>query len=483
MIKKRQPTKTLSPEQYIWQKARTLPIGDCYLTGDWQKSGIALVLVTRCHVKGTYTLGYFQVDTFCRGVVDCDYRFSVDSTSYKEIVQDFQKLGNLAKVNYEEVHNLIYGAVAFAEEGGIRPAPAFELMQYILEEDTDEVPLIDYEFGMNGQHLLVANDQLELTTYYPRLKKALGDDFLYVLPDMEKPRKASEYVPSEIKKTLDNILDKFHLNIDVPEETYSYQHPNYPAVLTVKHQWLVDVLYNSDYADRLPVEQIQRILALPHDELKADLEQIMLYETGCTCDEISDERWEGENNSVLTHCILLLGELGYPDSLMLVLETLRQNSSFYDYHFGDYLEEVYVPTLYLLGKNRLGELMTYMKTPGFYTYARLCVTTAVAQIVFHQPERREEVIEWFRQLLVFYDGKLEERFCCDGTLIGLIAATLMDIHAVELLPELKVLFDTGLVDEGCAGNFQEVESEIGLENNKDRIYPLTIEERYEDLLR
>ena len=78
---------------------------------------------------------------------------------------------------------------------------------------------------------------------------------------------------------------------------------------------------------------------------------------------------------------------------------------------------------------------------------------------------------------------MEELFCCVGTLIGLIAATLMDIRAVELLPELKVLFDTGLVDEGCDGNFQEVESEIGLENNKDRIYPLTIEERYEDLLR
>lgn len=37
MIKKQQPTKMLSPELYIRQKARTLPIGDCYITSDWQK--------------------------------------------------------------------------------------------------------------------------------------------------------------------------------------------------------------------------------------------------------------------------------------------------------------------------------------------------------------------------------------------------------------------------------------------------------------
>lgn len=483
MIKKQQPTKMLSPELYIRQKARTLPIGDCYITSDWQKKGIALVLVTRCHIKGTYTLGFFQVDTFCRGVIDCDYRFSVDSSSYKDIIQHFLQLENLAKVNYEEAHNLIYGAVAFAEEGGIKPASAFGLVQYILEEDTDEVPLIDYEFGMNGQHLLVANDYLELTTYYSQLKKALGDDFLYVLPDMKEPRRASEYVPSEMKETLDHVWEQLSQTPNVPEETYSYQHPNYPSEPVVKNQWLLQVLYNSDYTDCLPVEQIRRILELPHDELRTDLEQIMLFETGCTCNEISSERWEKMNNSVLIHCILLLGELGYPDSLMAVLETLRQNSSYYDYHFGDYLEEVYVPTLYLLGKNRLGDLMSYMQTPGLYTYARLCVTSAVAQIVFRQPERREEVIEWFRQLLMFYDGKLEERFCCDGTLIGLIAATLMDIHAVELLPELKVLFDTGLVDEGCAGNYQEVESEIGIGNYPNKIYPLAIDERYEELVK
>ena len=66
-----------------------LPIGDCYISDDWQHAGEAIVWVTRCHPQGTYTVGTYFVDTFCLGVP------------------------------YEEAHNLIYGAVAFAEEGAL----------------------------------------------------------------------------------------------------------------------------------------------------------------------------------------------------------------------------------------------------------------------------------------------------------------------------------------------------------------------------
>ena len=36
----------------------------------------------------------------------------------------------------------------------------------------------------------------------------------------------------------------------------------------------------------------------------------------------------------------------------------------------------------------------------------------------------------------------------------------MDLQARELLPELKNLYDTGLVDEGIAGHFSEVEKQL-----------------------
>ena len=96
-----------------------------------------------------------------------------------------------------------------------------------------------------------------------------------------------------------------------------------------------------------------------------------------------------------------------------------------------------MPTLYLIGKNRLGDLMEYMKIPGLYSYARINVSETLAMIALKEPERRDEVIEWFRELLRFYDGRLENSECCDGGLIGMMTGDFINLKAVEILPELK----------------------------------------------
>ncbi|MBS5552427.1 MAG: hypothetical protein KHX53_10370 [Bacteroides sp.] len=100
-------------------------------------------------------------------------------------------------------------------------------------------------------------------------------------------------------------------------------------------------------------------------------------------------------------------------------------------------------------------------------------------LAVQHPERRAEVIAWFRTLLVFYDGKLETRQCCDGSLIGMITGFILDLHAEELLPELKKLYDTGLVDEECSGNFKTVVKEMknGM-NYFSHVYNLDIRENY-----
>ena len=55
----------------------------------------------------------------------------------------------------------MYGAIAWAEEAGIEPDKSFAVMKYMLEEDTDNIPLLEYEFGRDGKHLLMANNNLE----------------------------------------------------------------------------------------------------------------------------------------------------------------------------------------------------------------------------------------------------------------------------------------------------------------------------------
>ena len=77
--------------------------------------------------------------------------------------------------SYEEAHNRVWGSIAYAEEAGISPDKSFQLTQYMLEEDTDEVPLIEYEYGREGKHFLTCSSHLEASRYLPLLRKNLGE--------------------------------------------------------------------------------------------------------------------------------------------------------------------------------------------------------------------------------------------------------------------------------------------------------------------
>lgn len=158
---------------------------------------------------------------------------------------------------------------------------------------------------------------------------------------------------------------------------------------------------------------------------------------------------------------MLLAEVGNEDSsLNVVLEVLRQSPNFYDYHINDSGEEIFTPTLYKLGQHQLEKLMTFAKEEGLHTYCKYQVFPAVAQIAIQQPERRAEVIEWFREYLQFATQALPETKSLDSTVAGLMICDLVEIRAKELLKDIRALFDTGLVDLGCCGKYESVEQDI-----------------------
>lgn len=59
------------------------------------------------------------------------------------------------KTDYSLVHNIIFGANEFAEDNGYKVCKNFNLTQFILEEDTEEIELIDIEFGRDGEPFLI----------------------------------------------------------------------------------------------------------------------------------------------------------------------------------------------------------------------------------------------------------------------------------------------------------------------------------------
>ena len=148
--KKHQEQQPLSPERFLREKARGLEISKCFVSNDITICGEGHVVVSRLQKSGKISAAFYLVDIYCLGVKDSFYRLRLDEDEFEEMI-DRMVPYNIEECSYEVAHNWIYGAIAFAEEAGIKPDKSFNLTQYMLEEDTDEVPLIEYEFGRNGK--------------------------------------------------------------------------------------------------------------------------------------------------------------------------------------------------------------------------------------------------------------------------------------------------------------------------------------------
>lgn len=186
--KKGNVVKVLSPENYIRQKARTLPVHQCHVNYDWKFSSLATVIVARKHTTGNFTVGLFLVDLGCQGVKDVQYLFNVYPHVYHDIYTNRNPM-IFEPVSYVLAHNIIYTGLEFAEDYGFKPHRDFEVAKYILEEDTDEIEFIDIVCGHNGKPFYIRepdDSDRRVAEIIAQLEKTAGvGNFEVVLNDEE----------------------------------------------------------------------------------------------------------------------------------------------------------------------------------------------------------------------------------------------------------------------------------------------------------
>ena len=489
-MSKKKPEKKiqqLSPENYIRQKGRNLTIAECFITPGWEEVGECNILVARKHVSGNYTVGFYLVDTYCLGVKDAGYRYNLSENEYAELKEDLGD--NFEPTSYEEVHNIIYGALEYAEDLGFRPHKDFAVAQYLLEEDTDDIPYIEYEFGCNGRPNLVVDTLAEFNRYAPTLRKAVGNDFDFYIAEeddyeddedddyeddedeeltaenevikkiIKKFDKLSEEKKSMIISGMGNFIKRIEKSKSLPQTTYNYQHPEYPQTLDLTHKEL-NILFLPEYNEELEKETVDKILSLPRKTLIKDLENCILYEIGQNCEDISVRNQNEDSYGLFAHSMQLLADMKSTESLPVILEIMRQNQAFYEFFFGDFAHKIFNPVLYELAKNQLSVLLSYAKEPGLYPFFRILVSPVVEMVVKKEPERRPEVIAWYGELLDFLNEKINDTAYYDANFAGMLMNEPMNIHAKELLPKIKRLYETGLVNEIACGDYNDVEKVI-----------------------
>jgi hypothetical protein len=175
----------LSPEKYIKTKARTLPIHECRINKDWEKSGLASIVISRKQPSGNLTVGIYLVDLKCLGVKDTVYFFNQSPFEYAELLENQTSSIEFEECDYVLAHNVIFAALEFAMEYNIMPEKDFAITKFILEDDEDEsVPLIDIECGEVGMpHLILPEDQIQkYTKVLAQLRSYPGEgNFLYTI--------------------------------------------------------------------------------------------------------------------------------------------------------------------------------------------------------------------------------------------------------------------------------------------------------------
>lgn len=443
MAKKKapKPQQQLTPEKYIRTKGRNLPVVECVIAEEWNELGRTPVVVARQHVSGNYTVGLYIIDTWCRGVKDSHYRFNIDEFEYAELKNLLFIASTPMKVSYNEVHNLIYGALSYAEDLGIQPDKNFALTCFLLEEDTDDIPLIEYEYGKDGVPFLFAETELEADACLSILEKN-GHFVDYTVMDDDAWEDDDEWEDDDAWEEEDE-WDNYEKNYS-PSVKYNYIHPEYPKELHLTHTEL-QILLSPKNNDFLSKEEIDKILALPRETEIADLKQLILYEIGRCWENIEHMDLLPLYSAFFLHTLFLLGELRAEESLDTVFEVMRQNDEFREYHFGDSCVEIFPLTLYYVGGNQLSKWQSYIEEPDLDTHFRSYIFLAIHIVLENEPERRDEIVDWCRDVLNFFLQHTTDSSVYDARLISEFVAFLVEMDISEVMPELEELYKTDLI--------------------------------------
>ncbi len=248
--------------------------------------------------------------------------------------------------------------------------------------------------------------------------------------------------------------------ISVKPTTYdkTVQKETEPEFTNKEINWLYE------YGLQIDKEKLKSILELPYDSLVSDLtlvlkDAIYRYEY---FRKLTDQRgeWQESSLSFPVHAVFLLGEMKAEESLPVILETFHQGEEFIEFWYGDFMTGNLWEPIYYIAGNQLDVLKQFALSPGIWTYARTEIASCVGQIALHQPDRKEEIIQWFRDLFRTLAGASLDDEIIDSDFIGLAICDVIEMQASELLPEIKRLYDLSYVGTGISGSFDEVKRDI-----------------------
>ena len=121
----------------IIRSSQRFPVEQCLINHDWQKRGLANIIVTRRQEDGRFILGVYLVDLFCLGVKNA---FCNAGVTRKDLDAHLAGCGPgvvLEPTDLDHAKEIIFGSMEYARGLGFEPHRDFKLAREVL--GTDEV--------------------------------------------------------------------------------------------------------------------------------------------------------------------------------------------------------------------------------------------------------------------------------------------------------------------------------------------------------
>ena len=182
--------KLLGPRHYL-QHAREYPMLGCWIMEGWYEAGITPVVVAREQEPGKVMFAVCMVDLTCLGVKDAYTRTDFSLSKFERSLPELCA-GNPEKCSLELAHEVIYGALEYAERYGFQPHPDFKvLMADLVLDPPDAHPRVDnVAFGKDGKPFYISgpyDDERKREFIFNTLMRTAGQgnfDFIMGLDGM-----------------------------------------------------------------------------------------------------------------------------------------------------------------------------------------------------------------------------------------------------------------------------------------------------------
>jgi hypothetical protein len=177
-ISKVRPMKIKSARYYI-EHAREYPIIGCWVYAEWEESGITPVVVAREQPNDQIVFCVCLIDYWCLGIKDAYANANVSPSKFKTNLPKMCS-GEEEKVSVEFAHELIYGAMEYAEQYGFKPHRDFTIQKAdkVLDPPDMHPRKGVIEFGKDGQPFYASgpyDNEAKIDRILRTLKRTAGE--------------------------------------------------------------------------------------------------------------------------------------------------------------------------------------------------------------------------------------------------------------------------------------------------------------------